>query len=406
TALNGGDFGRNLGNAIANGLLDTTASTSANWIGSNTTGLANAVAHAVAGCMVGAGRAGAGGGTSGGSGCGAGAIGAVVGETVAGWAQNQLVPPDQIANLSQTFAGLAGVLVTGNAAGANIAAQAGLNAAANNRILHPNDRNMAAALASRGPYSEQEILDAIRWSNGRNTDGSVSPATQQAYGMDGASLGAGSPTGTLAGDINYDQGLRVAAQGNTPASSLFQEVLPNAPSRELMNFITANTNGAYQFNTAGMTYGPSLTPDRAQCASAECAAGLAGSQGRGLLPDYMALNSGAHTLGGNAAINLYDGTTFVGGGVNSFASNPGYRLSGSWMSGYIFGVNDAQGTSSFLSGQGTQGGVSIPVLGRFNAVFGFNHSYDGATALEIGVSPPGTLSGYYSPWSYTGEVKK
>src|SRR5690606_4518713 len=214
TALNGGDLGRNLGNAIANGLLDTAASTSANWIGGasangslNTLGAA--VGHAVAGCMVGAGRAAAGGGISGGSGCGAGAVGAVVGETVAGWAQNQLVPPGQIATLSQTFAGLAGALVTGDAAAVNIAAQAGLNAAANNRILHPNDRNMAAALASRGPYSEEEILAAMRWSNGQNSNGSVSPATQQVYGMTGASLGSNSPTGNLAGDMAYDSGLRV-----------------------------------------------------------------------------------------------------------------------------------------------------------------------------------------------------
>ncbi len=190
----------------------------------------------------------------------------------------------------------------------------------------------------------------------------------------------------------YDAGLRVRPQGGSTASSSFQEVLPNAPPPALMNFITTNTNGTYQFNTAGMTYGPPQINLPSSCMSHMCAnanAGIGISQGRGLLPDYMSLNPGLHTAGGSAAINLYDGTTFVGGGVNIFSKDPRYKPSGSINYGYIFGVNDAQGTSGFLGGHGTQGGVSIPVFGRFNAVLGFNHSYGGATALEIGISPPG-----------------
>ncbi|WP_234195808.1 beta strand repeat-containing protein [Pseudacidovorax sp. NFM-22] len=353
TALNGGDLERNLGNAIATGLLDTVASTSANWIGGATSGnaLANAIAHAVAGCVVGAGRAAAGAGTSTSKGCSAGALGAVVGELAAGAAQNQLMSPGEIVNMSQGLAGIAGALVTGDSAGANIASQAGANAAQNNRILHPDDVSMAAALAGKGPYSEAEILDAMRWSNGRNTNGTVSPATQQAYGMDGTSLGANSPTRTLSGDLSSDPGLRVVPTGNSASSASFQEALPSAPSRDLMNFITASTGGSsspYQFNTAGMTYGPPATPAQTQCASAECAAGLAGSQGRGLLPDYVSLNPGVHTLTGASSINSYDGTAYIGGGVSIMNSNPGFGFSTGIAAGYILGVNDASGTNEFL----------------------------------------------------------
>ncbi len=140
---------------------------------------------------------------------------------------------------------------------------------------------MAAALAGKGPYSEAEILDAMRWSNGRNTNGTVSPATQQAYGMDGTSLGANSSTGTLSGDLSSDPGLRVVPTGNSASSAFFQEALPSAPSRDLMNFITASTGGSsspYQFNTAGMTYGPTSNssstenPQYFSCASITCLA--------------------------------------------------------------------------------------------------------------------------------------
>lgn len=176
-----------------------------------------------------------------------------------------------------------------------------------------------------------------------------------------------------------------------------------------MSFITNNTGGGaspYQFNTTGMTYGPSPTADRAQCASAECAAGLAGSQGRGFLPDYLAINPSVHTIGLSGAVNLYDGTTFGGGSVNITNSIPGYRPSSAMVGGYILGVNSAAGTSDFLGGQGTQGGVSLPMLGRLNIILGFNHSYGGATAIELGVAPPSSISGYYSPWGYSNQINK
>lgn len=173
------------------------------------------------------------------------------------------------------------MLVAPAAVVTDITSQGEANAAQYNRILHPDDVSMAAALAGKGPYSEAEILDAMRWSNGRNTNGTVSPATQQAYGMDGTSLGANSSTGTLSGDLSSDPGLRVVPTGNSASSASFQEALPSAPSRDLMNFITASTGGSsspYQFNTAGMTYGPTSNssstenPQYFSCASITCLA--------------------------------------------------------------------------------------------------------------------------------------
>lgn len=63
----------------------------------------------------------------------------------------------------------------------------------------------------------------------------------------------------LVGDMTYDPGLRVVANGYA-----LQEASPRAPCLELMNFSFQATGGArspYVFNTTGMLYGPSQTPD-------------------------------------------------------------------------------------------------------------------------------------------------
>lgn len=145
TAVNGGNLGDNLAAAISNGLLDTVAAGSAQWLGANSSGLANAVGHAIAGCVAGAGRATAGGyGGSSSDGCSAGAIGAVVGEITAN-IYNPNKDPALAANtilLSQTVAGIAGAIVGGDQASANIAAAAGANAAENNHLSPSEQRQL------------------------------------------------------------------------------------------------------------------------------------------------------------------------------------------------------------------------------------------------------------------------
>lgn len=282
-AIQGTSLENALQSGLVTGFVNAAAAGAANEIGNLGEGTLNAfgaaVAHAAAGCLAGAIKGSAGGaGASAGAGCSAGALGATIGELAAGQylQDNPNATQSDLGQFSRLIGGIFGAVVGGGQAAANIAADAAANAALNNRILHPNDQNMATALARQGPYSKEELLAAMRWSNGRNSNGGVSAATQQGYGADGKPF-SGSPTGSLAGDTTYDPGLHVAPQGNGSATSYFQEVLPNAPSTEIMNFITANTGGAnspYQFNTAGMTYGSSAStaenPQYFPCASTTC----------------------------------------------------------------------------------------------------------------------------------------
>lgn len=137
SAINGTSAEDAIRNGLLNGLLNTGAAASAQWIGGNTQGFANAFAHAVAGCLAGAGRASAGGGgVSAGDGCSTGAIGATVGH-LAGDLYNPTGNPDlaqQTIQFGKMMAGIAGALVGGNQASADIAAAAGANAVENNTL--------------------------------------------------------------------------------------------------------------------------------------------------------------------------------------------------------------------------------------------------------------------------------
>jgi filamentous hemagglutinin len=104
-------------------------------------------------------------------------------------------------------------------------------------------------------------------------------------------------------------------------------------------------------------------------------------------------------------MNLYDGTTYISGGV--FQGNPGsmtFKPGASLTFGYIFGARDAAATNSFMTGDGNQVLVSIPTPWDVNAVLAITHAYGGRTAIEIGVAPPSSLSFGVSPWSHTVPV--
>ncbi|WP_235505085.1 DUF637 domain-containing protein [Variovorax sp. Root318D1] len=135
-AINGTSVEEAIKNGLLNGLLNTAASGSAQWIGGNQEGFANAVAHAIAGCLVGAARAGAGYGMSEGDGCSAGAIGATVGH-LAGQFYNPTNDPSltaQTIQFGQFIAGIAGALIGGDQASADIASAAGGNAVEYNQM--------------------------------------------------------------------------------------------------------------------------------------------------------------------------------------------------------------------------------------------------------------------------------
>ncbi|MDR6518870.1 filamentous hemagglutinin [Variovorax paradoxus] len=144
TAIYGGSLEDRLTVALTNGLLNTAASQSADLIGNNgPTGAGNLnaftaeIAHAIAGCLVGSGRAGAGGyGISGGSGCSAGALGAVVGHLAGNFynPSNDPALATETILFGQMMAGIAGALIGGDQASADIAGLAGANAVENNQL--------------------------------------------------------------------------------------------------------------------------------------------------------------------------------------------------------------------------------------------------------------------------------
>ncbi|WP_431132256.1 filamentous hemagglutinin N-terminal domain-containing protein [Variovorax paradoxus] len=146
-------------NGLMNGLLNTAAAGSAQWIGGNTQGMVNAIAHAIAGCAIGAGRASGGGyGLTAGDGCSAGAIGATVGH-LAGQAYNPTNNPiyeAQTIQFAQIMAGVAAALVGGNQASADIGAAAGANAVANNQF----SRGGAALTAANQLAQAKKMINA------------------------------------------------------------------------------------------------------------------------------------------------------------------------------------------------------------------------------------------------------
>lgn len=132
----------------------------------------------------------------------------------------------------------------GAAAGGVGGEEGAFNQDANNRILHPTDTVNAHLLAAQsgGKYSAQEVADALRWAGVRDANGHLvyAPGSGQSYSQGtGQTYGAQSPTGTVAGDMTYDPGLTLRPNGQA-----LNEVLPPAPSTDLMSYIVSNTGGA------------------------------------------------------------------------------------------------------------------------------------------------------------------
>ena len=125
-------------------------------------------------------------------------------------------------------------------------------------------------------------------------------------------------------------------------------------------------------------------------------------QGRGIFPDYQSAGISSHTMSGSVAMNLYDGTSFYGGGVSKTNVNPGFQPSLSYGFGWIFGVNSAEGVNDFLGGSGTQVGIAIPTPWKVSPSIVINHSYGGDTSIEGGFGTPG---GGVSPFGYGSPVK-
>jgi len=178
------------------------------------------------------------------------------------------------------------------------------------------------------------------------------------------------------------------------------------PSTALQDLITQSTGGTsspYSWGTSSTQaaklkidpYGP-FSPGYN---TGDYSAGF-GTAGRGLAGDYV--SGGASILSGAAGVskNLYDGTTYVSGGVSQpfpgASWNPGLTATVGW----VYGANDAKSVNDFLNGDGNQAYISIPTPFKANVVAAITHAYGGSTAFELGVSTPGELNFGVTPWSH------
>ncbi|MFC0350698.1 hypothetical protein [Undibacterium danionis] len=133
-----------------------------------------------------------------------------------------------------------GGLVGNGALDINSGANVTLIAEQSNRKLHPNDYKLAKALASKGIFKEEEILDALRWSG--ITDGKkllVEAGHKEAYavGSDGRVLNITKNEGW----VSSSEMAGVSLEPIKGEQLVLKEVLPTAPSAEIIAFIKANT---------------------------------------------------------------------------------------------------------------------------------------------------------------------
>ena len=162
SAINGTPLNEDtLSTALSSALITAGMAQAANNIGAATqNGTLNAytqaMAHALAGCVGGAATTGNSGG------CSAGAVGAVVGELSAGYAKSTGATDANALAFARSMSAVAGALVGGpdGAAAVNVAAQMGANAAANNRLLHQNEKERLATLAKATGLSEEKLTRA------------------------------------------------------------------------------------------------------------------------------------------------------------------------------------------------------------------------------------------------------
>lgn len=157
SAVTGAGVERGIQNGLLNGFLNTGASSAAGWIGTNTGDDATLnrftaeIAHAIAGCAAGAARSGASSGLSAADGCSAGAIGAVVGHLASQFYNPDLTRSlDDTLRFGQMMAGIAGALVGGKQASADLAAGAGVNAVENNFGVLIRAAQLAQQVAVQG----------------------------------------------------------------------------------------------------------------------------------------------------------------------------------------------------------------------------------------------------------------
>ncbi|HQX06552.1 MAG TPA: DUF637 domain-containing protein [Zoogloea sp.] len=138
TAINGGDLGDKLAQAITTSVIDAAGASAANSVG-DLEGFSNRMGHLVVGCALGAAKGGD---------CGAGAIGGLAGELAAEWYGGDRAPvsatqASKTVDVARFFGALAVTLVGGDA---QVGATAAGNAAQNNWLNHIEARQLSQAM--------------------------------------------------------------------------------------------------------------------------------------------------------------------------------------------------------------------------------------------------------------------
>ncbi|MFZ6775047.1 hypothetical protein ACO0LB_20305 [Undibacterium sp. SXout7W] len=163
---------------------------------------------------------------------------------------------EEIANL--TAKGIADLTAAGIGllAGGTQGAATALATDANNRQLHPNDYTLAKALAakSKGQYTEQQILDALRASGVKDSNGNVIVAedTREILINKNGTLTNINNGLTIQETYKEDKSIILRPSGQT---ALIEDA-PVRPNNDLITFIIANTGGTASpfILTKGPTY--------------------------------------------------------------------------------------------------------------------------------------------------------
>jgi hypothetical protein len=252
SGINGTSLEEGLTQGILTAFLNTAAAQEANWIGDNgpqgnqsLNAFAAETAHALVGCGIGAARAG------GANGCAPGALGAAVGHLASGAMPG--LDANQLVAVSQLIGGLAGALTGQGSEGVYIGAGAAGNAAANNRLLHPSEREVAQRLLEKAhreglPYTLEEIEAQMRLMG--NVLYGVEPNHAEVYA-------------NTAGDANAFEALQTSlakdpAMPKGVAGSAVFEVL-GTPNAAIQSFVMASTKDGAGYIPGISPYVPSNT---------------------------------------------------------------------------------------------------------------------------------------------------
>jgi len=323
--------------------------------------------------------------------------GAIAGSNPTGNADMNQALGNIVANVVATGAG--------GAIGGDAGAFSGYNVDRFNRQLHAQEKSKALQIADQAkaqgltnadgsPISAAQVENAMRAANN---------SQYGEYASTGVAIPLNADTPKNAVYDTTGMKLVTDSTGNYLVQDPSMLATPSTALQDLITQSTGGTSSPYSWGTSSTQaaklkidpYGP-FSPGYN---TGDYSAGF-GTAGRGLAGDYV--SGGASILSGAAGVskNLYDGTTYVSGGVSQpfpgASWNPGLTATVGW----VYGANDAKSVNDFLNGDGNQAYISIPTPFKANVVAAITHAYGGSTAFELGVSTPGELNFGVTPWSH------